>query len=93
MSFDRETFYNDLPELPPREDLETVQVLKAVTAASRGLAELKGRTGTLPNPAILINTIALQEAKASSEIENLFTTNLADTSSKRRLTIIAYFAA
>jgi Fic family protein len=46
-----------------------------VTRASRSLAELKGRTRTLPNPAILLNTIALQEAKASSEIENIFTTN------------------
>ncbi len=71
----REIPFNDLPPLPPTEDLETVPVLKAVTSASRALAELKGRTHTLPNPAILINTIALQEAKASSEIENLFTTN------------------
>ncbi len=75
MAFDRESPYNALPPLPPKAELETVVVLKAVTAASRALAELKGRTGTLPNPAILINTIALQEAKASSEIENLFTTN------------------
>ena len=75
MAFARDLPYNDLPQLPPKAELETVPVLKAVTAASRALAELKGRTGTLPNPAILINTIALQEAKASSEIENLFTTN------------------
>ncbi len=75
MPFDREQPYNDLPLLPPRVELETIPVLKEVTAASRALAELKGRTSTLPNPAILINTIALQEAKASSEIENLFTTN------------------
>ena len=71
----REKPYNDLPLLPPAADLETVAVLKAVTRASRALAELKGRTYTLPNPAILLNTIALQEARASSEIENLFTTN------------------
>ncbi|CAN5217545.1 adenosine monophosphate-protein transferase Fic [soil metagenome] len=74
IAFDPEIPYNALPPLPPAADLETVPVLKAVTRASRALAELKGRTGTLPNPAILINTIALQEAKASSEIENLFTT-------------------
>jgi Fic family protein len=64
-----------LPLLPPAAELETVPVLKAVTRAGRALAELKGRTHTLPNPAILLNTIALQEARASSEIENLFTTN------------------
>jgi len=75
MTFQNTLPYNDLPPLPPKADLETVPVLKAVTTASRALAELKGRTGTLPNPAILTNTIALQEAKASSEIENLFTTH------------------
>ncbi len=75
MPFRRDSPFNDLPPLPPQAELETVPVLKAVTATSRALAELKGRTHTLPNPAILINTIALQEAKASSEIENLFTTN------------------
>lgn len=72
---DREKPYNDLPLLPPTAELETVAVLKAVTRAGRALAELKGRTHTLPNPAILLNTIALQEARVSSEIENLFTTN------------------
>lgn len=49
-------------------------MLKAAIRASRSLAELKGRTRTVPNPAILLNTIALQEARASSEIENIFTT-------------------
>jgi Fic family protein len=50
-------------------------VLKATTRASRALAELKGRSHALPNPTILLNTLALQEAKLSSEIENIFTTN------------------
>ena len=59
MPFHRDLPYNDLPQLPSKAELETVPVLKAVTVASRALAELKGRTGTLPNPAILINTIAL----------------------------------
>lgn len=74
-TFHREKPYNGLPLLPPAADLETVAVLKAVTRAGRALAELKGRTHSLPNPALLLNTIALQEAKVSSEIENLFTTN------------------
>ena len=67
--------YNELPDLPPKADLETPTVLKAVTRAGRALAELKGRTHTIPNPTILLNTIVLQEAKLSSEIENIFTTN------------------
>src|SRR5207244_2519241 len=56
-------------------ELETVPVLKAAARAHRRLAELKGRTNTVPNPTILLNTIALQEAKVSSEIENIYTTN------------------
>ena len=55
--------------------METVSVLRATTRASRALAELKGRTHTIPNPTILLNTLAIQEAKLSSEIENIFTTN------------------
>lgn len=60
--------------LPPSADLETVPVLKALAAANRALAELKGRAATIPNPGILIDTLALQEAKASSEVENIVTT-------------------
>ncbi|TDK53347.1 Fic family protein [Antarcticimicrobium luteum] len=63
-----------LPDLPPPVDLETVPVLKALAAANRALAELKGRAATIPNQGILIDTLALQEAKASSEIENIVTT-------------------
>ena len=55
-------------------DLETVPVLKALAAANRGLAELKGRAATIPNPRILIDTLTLQEARASSAIENIVTT-------------------
>jgi Fic family protein len=63
-----------IPVLPPAVDLETVPVLKALAAANRALAELKGRAATIPNQGILIDTLALQEAKASSEIENIVTT-------------------
>lgn len=65
--------YN-LPALPPTVDLETVAVLKALATANRALAELKGRATAIPNQGILIDTLALQEAKASSEIENIVTT-------------------
>ena len=74
-TFDRAKPYNDLPLVPPAGRLETETVLRAAIRASRSLAELKGRTRTVPNPAILLNTIALQEARASSEIENIFTTS------------------
>lgn len=67
--------YNTLPALPPTQDLETATLLKAVAQAARALGELKGVCQTLPNPALLINTIALQESKASSAIENIITTH------------------
>lgn len=60
--------------LPLKTDLETKQVLKQLTLAHRALAELKGITETIPNQSILINTLPLQEAKYSSEIENIITT-------------------
>ncbi len=62
------------PPLPPSVDLETVPVLKALNRASRALADLKGMARTIPNQGILIDTLALQEAKASSEVENIVTT-------------------
>ena len=63
-----------IPPLPPSVDLETVAVLKALNAASRALADLKGQARSIPNQGILIDTLALQEAKASSEVENIVTT-------------------
>jgi Fic family protein len=74
MSFDPERPYNDLPLLPPRCELETKRVLKRCVAANKALAELKGAGDLIPNQAILINAIPLQEAKLSSEIENIVTT-------------------
>ena len=63
-----------IPDLPPPTELETIRVYKALNAASRALADLKGQAKTIPNQGILIDTLALQEAKASSEIENIVTT-------------------
>lgn len=63
-----------LPDLPPPTDFDTVGVLKALAMANRALAELKGRAAVIPNQGILIDTLALQEAKASSEVENIVTT-------------------
>lgn len=61
--------------LPPKVDLETKSILKKVASANRYLAELKGMSETIPNETILINTLALQEAKDSSAIENIITTH------------------
>ncbi|MDQ0420854.1 Fic family protein [Peteryoungia aggregata LMG 23059] len=63
-----------LPDLTEIDGLETLEVLKALASANRSLAELKGRAAAIPNQGILIDTLALQEAKASSEIENIVTT-------------------
>lgn len=66
-----------LPEIiaAHRPQWETVAVLKRLAAASRSLAELKGVAASVPNPAILINSLAMQEAKDSSAIENIVTTH------------------
>lgn len=66
--------YNDLPPLPPTADIETRALLKACIEARAALAALKQATGHLPNPTVLINTIPVLEAQASSEIENIVTT-------------------
>lgn len=66
--------YNELPILPPRADLESRAVLKACIEARAAIAELKQAGRLLPNQAVLINTIPLLEAQASSEIENIVTT-------------------
>jgi len=61
-------------KLPISKDIETKKILKATTMAHRALAELKGIANSLPNQRIVINTLVLQEAKDSSEIENIITT-------------------
>lgn len=68
-----ETFV--LPPLPPPEGIETIAILKQLSQSHRYLAELKGTSKTIPNESILINTLTLQEAKDSSEIENIVTTH------------------
>ena len=73
--FDRKIPYNDLPLLPPKADTETKQILRKTISAGRALAQLNGTLLNLPNPTLFIDTIYLQEAKASSEVENIITTN------------------
>jgi len=75
MKIHPEVPYNDLPLLPPKAELETQSVLKKAITANRALSELNSLGNSIPNQAILISAISLQEAKASSEIENIITTN------------------
>jgi len=63
-----------LSELDPAR-FETTGILKRLNSTSRRLAELKGVASTIPNQAILINTLGIQEAKDSSAIENIITTH------------------
>src|SRR5215216_5609187 len=66
--------YDALPPLPPSTELESRAVLKQCVSARSALAELKVAAAMIPNPAVLINTLPLLEAQASSEIENVVTT-------------------
>ena len=73
---DRNKPWNDLPDLPIHPDLyRTVDIMEQLGNAKSALGRLHGRSVAIPNQGILINTISLQEAKASSEIENIFTTD------------------
>jgi len=73
--FDKNIPYNDLPLLPPNADIETKKILRKTILAGRALAQLNGTLKNLPNPTLFLDTIYLQEAKASSEVENIITTN------------------
>ena len=67
--------FNDLPLLPPPIDLESKAILKQCILARAALAELKQAAERIPNQGMLINTMPLLEAQASSEIENIVTTS------------------
>ena len=66
--------YNDLPLLPPTREVESRAVLRQCITARAALAELKQAAALIPNQGMLINTLPLLEAGASSEIENIVTT-------------------
>lgn len=73
---DRNEPWNDLPELPIHEELyRSLPVYEQLGRAKEALALLAGRSIAIPNPGVLINSITLQEAKDSSAIENIFTTD------------------
>ena len=72
--FDRIKPYNELPSLPIADDVIDKAILIKWGLASRALAELNKNILRIPNPTMLVNTIALQEAQSSTAIENIFTT-------------------
>src|ERR1700685_2214662 len=74
MRFNPNRPFDSLPALPPARELETKSVLKACVEARSALASLKQATALIPDPSVLINTIPLLEAQASSAIENIVTT-------------------
>ena len=74
MTFDPSLPFNDLPDLPPASETETRAILRSCIATRAALAELRVSRKLIPNEAILINSIPLLEAQASSEIENIVTT-------------------
>lgn len=74
MAHNRSIPFNDLPDLPPLNFVESPEILRQLAKASRYLGELNGLCASLPDPNLLINTIILQESKESSAIENIVTT-------------------
>jgi len=74
MAYHPEKPFNELAPLPPDIEIETKAILKKTILASRALSGLKEAITRLPNPTLLIDTINLQEARASSAIENIITT-------------------
>lgn len=75
MKFNKEKPYNFLPLLPPKSDIETKKILKKAIAANRELAGMVNSCKRLPNQGVLYSSIFLREAKDSSEVENIVTTN------------------
>lgn len=63
------------PFLPLNQEIESKRVSKKIVSANIALAELKGAVKSIPNQSILINALSLQEAKDSSEVENIVTTH------------------
>ncbi len=73
---DRTQPWNKLPELPLEpEDYKNIEVYEKLVEAHAALGRLQGRSIAIPDQGMLINSISLQEAKASSAIENIFTTD------------------
>jgi len=73
---DRTKPWNDLPDFPLDESIyKDFDIYDQLGNTKAALARLQGRSIAIPNQGMLINSISLQEAKASSQIENIFTTD------------------
>lgn len=73
---DRSIPWNDLPPVPPEEGYyKTLEIYEQLSRARAALGLLQGRSVAIPDQGLLINSISLQEAKASSAIENILTTD------------------
>lgn len=72
--FDTKKPYNDLPDLPPDIDINSPRILLKLVSASRALASLSS-SRALPNQTVLLNSVFIREAKESSEVENIITTD------------------
>lgn len=73
-AFDLKRPFNDLPDLPPAEDVESKTILRHCIEARTALEELRVLSQLIPNPSVMINSIPILEAQASSEIESIHTT-------------------
>ncbi len=73
--FDPNTPWNNIPQLPPVTDIESNDILRACISASSELTRANALVKILPNDEVLVQTLPLQEARRSSEIENIVTTN------------------
>lgn len=74
MAYNKNNAFNELPNLPPTDFVESPEILRHLAKAARHMGELNGLCASLPDPQLLINTIVLQESKDSSAIENIVTT-------------------
>lgn len=73
--FDKEKPYNDLPLISSIQIEETKGMQKLAEDTRVAVELLNYAVSTLPSPDILLDTLALQEAKVSSNVENIVTTN------------------
>jgi Fic family protein len=67
--------YNELPLLPPGAEIESRAVLKKCVTARTALAELRLAGHLIPDQSLLVHAIPNLEARDSSAVENIVTTN------------------
>lgn len=73
--FDPLVPYNELPHITTLYVNTSFSLAREAEDARVAIEILRYAVKTLPDPNILLDTLALQEAKASSNVENIVTTN------------------